>query len=302
LGLGVGGDASASGEVYLGVERFRVPDAAQEADKPVTESKGTMPDEQLAPDLEDPLSKAGASAVLQRGWRCHMARRDARATVQWRESLQRKSHRAFPGSLSGLQPPAKIAAVAAAVNKPDANTSADAPREGAAAMYTRRRPPPARSLAFASTPGLGQGGMGVGPGAAGFLPGAGREYQDAGVWGGGRGSLVPLHPTDAAARSADAYRGGGPGQVKQFPLDALFPLGRASKSAFRLPPPAGITDTRGPGGAAERSWAGGGEGQAGLYRDRAGQGDRDFGRAAGGSDLGGVWDKIHGAAAHLLQG
>jgi hypothetical protein len=71
-----------------------------------------MPDEMLAPDITDPFSKSGAAAILQRGWRGHIARRATRAVLEWRESLQRKSHRAYPGSLKGLQPPSTAAQVA----------------------------------------------------------------------------------------------------------------------------------------------------------------------------------------------
>ena len=113
-----------------------------------------------------------------------------------------------------------------------------------------------------------------------------------------------MYGSDGTARGAF----GGPG--RQFPLDALFPLSKAQKSSFRLPPPTGITDARGGRGAAERSWGGGGEGLGGLYGDHAGYVGEGAGYGsatpskmktrAGGSDLGEQWDKIHGAAALLL--
>ena len=302
LGLGVGGDAAASGEIYLGIERFRVPDAGQEADAPIKESVGTMPDEMLAPDLDDPLSKAGAAAILQRGWRCHAARRATRAILEWRESLQRKSHRAYPGSLKGLQPPSKEAQVAAALGKAGAgdgrkDAKDDQPREGAAAMYSRRRPPAARNLTFGAAPGGGAGGAGARQPAN--FPGVPTESAS-GSRGGSGPSLVPMHPADRYAGSAQNSNSG-----QQFALDALFPLGRSAKGALRLPPPIGVTDARGAGGAADRSWGGGGEGHAGLYGGRGGYGGAGdapgvHGVASTGSDLGGQWDKIHGAAALLM--
>ena len=310
LGLGAGGDTAASGEIYLGIERFRVPGAGEEADAPLKESKGTMPDEMLAPDLDDPLSKGGASALLQRSWRCHLARRAARATIQWRESLQRKSHRAYPGSLNGLQPPSKQAQLEAAVatgkGGKDGNSKVEVqqPREGVAAMYSVRRPPAPRGLPFGA-PATGKGGQGWGQSLGSYTGGVPSEMYGAGAMGGGGlsgGANVRFRVSGAVGgHPADGSVGGGQG--RQFALDALFPLGKTSKTSFRLPPSSGVTDARGAGGAAERAWGGGGEGQAGLYGSRPGYGGSGEGgayAAPGAHDLGGNWDKIQGAAALLL--
>ena len=303
LGLARGGDAAGSGEIHLGIERFRVA-AEDDADVPEKESKATMPDEVLAPDLEDPFSKAGASVVLQRSWRCHLARRATRATIQWRESLQRKSHRAFPGSLGSL---------AGALGKgKDAkgNTTDEGefPREGAAAMYSRRRPAVARGLPFGMPNGAGDTGGGFGrdvrASGADAVRASTRLSTDMGI-----GFESPFSGGMGGVHGNDPGRGGLGSQGRNFPLDALFPLSKASKSAFRLPPPAGITDARGGGGAAERSWGGGGEGHGGLYGGNAGYAgvDSGYSRAEPSnmlsgrrSDLGEQWDKIHGAAALLL--
>jgi len=301
LGLRPAGDEAASGELHLGIERFRV-SADDDADGPEKESKGTMPDEVAFPDLNDPVSKAGAGAVLQRSWRCHLARRAARATIQWRESLQRKSHRAFPGSLGSL---AGNGSDKGQRLQRDAHDDEQLAREGAAAMYSRRRPPPARGLAF-GVPGAGVGGVGVGQGArmagSDAMRASARLSSEMGR--GSESGMGGMYSSDGAARGAFA------GPARHFPLDALFPLSKAQKSSFRLPPPTGVTDARGGGGAAERSWGGGGEGLGGLYAGKVGYGGEGGGYSGaapskmktrvGGSDLGEQWDKIHGAAALLL--
>lgn len=324
LGVGTGGDTAASGEIYLGIERFRVPDAGEEADVPEKESRGTMPDEMLAPDLDDPLSKGGASAVLQRSWRGHLARRAARATIQWRESLQRKSHRAHPGSLKGLQPPSKQAQMDAAVatgkggkdvKDKDGKGGEQQAREGAAAMYSVRRLPGARGLTFGApasgigaSGGLRSSGSYTGAGGAENIGGVSmmgvagmRGGASGGRWGSG---AMGVHPADVTRGGGGGSGSGGGLQSGQFPLDALFPLGRGSKTSFRLPPSSGVTDARGAGGAAERAWGSGGEGQAGLYGSRQGVGGAGgvghVPPAPGAHDLGGNWDKIQGAAALLL--
>jgi hypothetical protein len=173
----------------------------------------------------------------------------------------------------------------------------DVPREGAAAMYTRRRPPAARNLALGMAPGAGtREAGGTGALLSGNYPGE--------SWG-ARAGLVPPHPADAARMANARWQTPQNGNAgREFALDALFPLGRSAKGALRLPPPSGITDARGAGGAADRSWGGGGEGQAGLYGQPGlwGGGGGGVGGApnAKGSDIGGQWDKIHGAAALLL--
>jgi len=164
-------------------------------------------------------------------------------------------------------------------------------------MYTRRRPPAARNLALGVAHAGTREAGGTGPLVSANYPGAS---------GGGR--LVPPHPADGARMANARWQTPQNSNAgRKFALDALFPLGRSTKGALRLPPPSGITDARGAGGAADRSWGGGGEGQAGLYGQPVaypggggGGREREYGGATTGSDMGGQWDKIHGAAALLL--
>ena len=200
-----------SGEIYLGIERFRVSDEEDMDAVAVKEDRGTMPDATLAEtgEVEHDQEEAQVPDTVD-------------AEAQPPPTLPDKSV-----SLQGLVPPEKAAEVAAAVATGTSGHVEDhdhqPPREGAASLYGKRRPPARQPAAGA---GRGEGdGHGIQP-ARISDPGGGAGAYDARQAAQGHG----LSPAQVAGLNPDRLLS------QQLSLDALFPLKGVSRSASRLTP------------------------------------------------------------------